>query len=457
VLFAGGTDWQMLGRSIGKNSKKDPKAEAEREEKYPNLLSPTRLKALEGVKVMFVAAGPAAVHCLVGDASGNLYTWGRNEKGQLGHGDSVNRNRPTVVEELKGKFVVGAAGGRHHSLAYTREGEAWAWGLNQQGQLGIGSIKKAATKGFEHIENKPVKAMVERCVGAAAGIDFSLWIAGGGKLYSAGSPQFGQTGDGSDHAYNAKDSSIAIVYEPQPTPKLVPALAAQTVTRVAAGHQHAIAVDDAGSAYTWGNGGYGRLGHRVQKDEFAPRKLEDLSKGRTAVPKDAVVAAGSTSSFVTTLIGGAVQQLYTWGKLKTNGDSQMYPMPDSNMTGWTVRSVACGPNHFAIAADQSAITWGAAINGELGYGPNGKKSSANPAKVDALEGVATHQVACGMGFTLFLCDANAPAVKKCEVWDSSVDEDGAGAASEDSGDAGGAKGGKRKAGAAGGAAKKGKK
>ncbi len=45
---------------------------------------------------------------------------------------------------------------------------------------------------------------------------------------------------------------------------------------------------------------------------------------------------------------------------------------------------------------------GQAGNGELGYGPNGKKSSANPDKVYALEGVHTHQVACGIGHTLFL-------------------------------------------------------
>lgn len=31
--------------------------------------------------------------------------------------------------------------------------------------------------------------------------------------------------------------------------------------------------------------------------------------------------------------GGAVQQLYSWGKLKTNGDSQMYPVPHQDMTG----------------------------------------------------------------------------------------------------------------------------
>jgi hypothetical protein len=51
-----------------------------------------------------------------------------------------------------------------------------------------------------------------------------MWIAGD-KLYSAGNPQYGQTGDGSDHSYNAKDSSIAIVFEPQPQPRLVANLA----------------------------------------------------------------------------------------------------------------------------------------------------------------------------------------------------------------------------------------
>lgn len=41
----------------------------------------------QGIKIMFVAAGPAAVHCMVGDAAGRLYTWGRNEvRNCLGHG-----------------------------------------------------------------------------------------------------------------------------------------------------------------------------------------------------------------------------------------------------------------------------------------------------------------------------------------------------------------------------------
>lgn len=32
-----------------------------------------------------------------------------SQKGQLGHGDFVNRNNPKIVEELKGKFIVGGA------------------------------------------------------------------------------------------------------------------------------------------------------------------------------------------------------------------------------------------------------------------------------------------------------------------------------------------------------------
>jgi hypothetical protein len=54
---------------------------------------------------------------------------------------------------------------------------------------------------------------------------------------------------------------------------------------------------------------------------------------------------------------------------------------------------------------------GQATNGELGYGKDGKKSSANAAKCEALEGAHTYQVACGVGFTLFLVDPNAPQVR----------------------------------------------
>lgn len=56
-------------------------------------------------------------------------------------------------------------------------------------------------------------------------------------------------------------------------------------------------------------------------------------------------------------------------------------MPLEDLSGWNLRSLACGPATFAVAADSSVITWGAATNGELAYGKHGKKSSARPDKV----------------------------------------------------------------------------
>ena len=81
----------QIGRQAAGASKKasteEQAAEAERSSLYPSLPTPVRLAALDSVPVAFVAAGPSAMHCLVGAVDGRLFTWGRNEKGQLGHGE----------------------------------------------------------------------------------------------------------------------------------------------------------------------------------------------------------------------------------------------------------------------------------------------------------------------------------------------------------------------------------
>jgi hypothetical protein len=130
----------------------------------------------------------------------------------------------------------------------------------------------------------------------------------------------------------------------------------------------------------------------------------DTLVNRLAVPDGALVAAGGTGTFCDATIA---KTLYAWGKLKVSGDSQMYPLAFMDMSGWNVRSMACGPATYAIAGEKSAVTWGAAHNNELAYGRNGKKSSANPDKVMALEGMHTHQARfiglCGVPCTCCHC------------------------------------------------------
>ncbi len=68
---------------------------------------------------------------------------------------------------------------------------------------------------------------------------------------------------------------MKLAYAPQPVPTVVAALksAGSRITKVACGHNHVVAVDAAGKCYTWGNGGYGRLGHKEQKDEWVPKQV----------------------------------------------------------------------------------------------------------------------------------------------------------------------------------------
>ena len=80
-------------------------------------------------------------HTLALAESGDIFTWGIGERGQLGHGDLENRKVPTPILELQGREVGWVAGGEAHSLACSRDGDSvWSWGAGHYGQLGIGGL-----------------------------------------------------------------------------------------------------------------------------------------------------------------------------------------------------------------------------------------------------------------------------------------------------------------------------
>ena len=55
------------------------------------------------VKILQVAVGFA--HIVAVTTQTSVYSWGSNDQGQLGHGDTVTRSTPTVIEALKGRNI----------------------------------------------------------------------------------------------------------------------------------------------------------------------------------------------------------------------------------------------------------------------------------------------------------------------------------------------------------------
>ena len=67
------------------------------------------------------------------NTSGELYTWGRNELGELGHNNQIQKSAPIQVPGTSWKKVSMT---EYNTLATKTDGTLWAWGKNEHGQLG---------------------------------------------------------------------------------------------------------------------------------------------------------------------------------------------------------------------------------------------------------------------------------------------------------------------------------
>ncbi|XP_066276079.1 secretion-regulating guanine nucleotide exchange factor-like [Branchiostoma lanceolatum] len=97
----------------------------------------TPVQSLQGVRIVGVAAGLR--HAVALDDTGSVWTWGAGKRGQLGRleGDrcSTVSKQPGRVQLDAGPSVVAVIAGSYHSVALTASGDLYVWGRNDKGQL----------------------------------------------------------------------------------------------------------------------------------------------------------------------------------------------------------------------------------------------------------------------------------------------------------------------------------
>lgn len=79
-------------------------------------------------------------HALVADNVGQLWSWGYNHRGQLGQGHQSNTNAPGLVTFPAPTSIAAMVAGTSHNLAIDTTGQLWSWGKNDRGQLGLGDL-----------------------------------------------------------------------------------------------------------------------------------------------------------------------------------------------------------------------------------------------------------------------------------------------------------------------------
>jgi alpha-tubulin suppressor-like RCC1 family protein len=164
-----------------------------------------------------ISAG--AEHSLALTATGQLYAFGLNEYGQLGaaanNGDENANPTPTLVT-LPGANgpVSEISAGLSHSLVVTSTGQLYAFGLNEDGQLG-----NATNNGNENANPTPTLVTLPGASGPVDGVSarasHSLAVTATGQLYAFGSNRYGQLGSATNNG-----SGVA---NPLPAPVALPA------------------------------------------------------------------------------------------------------------------------------------------------------------------------------------------------------------------------------------------
>ncbi|WP_019030842.1 RCC1 domain-containing protein [Salinispora arenicola] len=308
-------------------------------------------------------------------ASNTILAWGDNQFGQLGDGTGADSGTPIPVSLPPGTTVTAIAAGNEHTLALTSTGTVLAWGRNRFGQLGDETNTSRVTP--VTVSLPPNTTITD----IAAGHSHSLAITSAGTALAWGGNGAGQLGDGTTTDSNK--------------PVAVNLPSGTTVTAIAAGEGHSLAVTSAGTALAWGNNFRGQYGDGTNTSSNTPVTVSPPTG--TAFT---AVAAGEDHSLAVTSAGTALaagDNLYGQLGDGTNTSSNTFvtvSLPPST----TITAIAVGRFHnLGVTATGTVLAWGINIDGQLGDGTTTNRNT--PQAVDL---PVSTTVAGGFGHSLAL-------------------------------------------------------
>ena len=290
--------------------------------------------------------------------SGSLFTWGINNQGELAQNNQVYRSSPTQVgAQTSWKTVV--SGTENCMFATQVNGTLWAWGNNQNGQLGINLVGSAD-------RSSPVQiGALTNWSSVSAGKEFALAIKTDGTLWAWGINDYGLL------AQNLNPTELVLKSSP------VQVGSDTNWYQAAAGDQAGYAIKTNGTIWAWGRGINGSLGI-------------DLSSGDRSSP----VQIGALTNW-SKVFGGLYRAmaiktdgtLWLWGAgsygaLGTgNSIYRSSPTQIGALTNWA--SGALNEYHnFAVKTDGTLWAWGKNNAGQLGL--NNTVSCSSPVQVGNL-------------------------------------------------------------------------
>jgi YD repeat-containing protein len=283
-----------------------------------------------------------------------LYSWGRNNTGQLGLGNTTDYSSPKQVGSLTTWDSL-AGGGAQFVISTKTDGTLWSWGNGANGSLGLGNTTTYSSP-------KQVGALTNWLNISAGYSGQVLAVKADGTIWSWGYNAQGQLGQG-----NTTDLS---------SPKQIGALTNWYLVSAAANAAMALKTD--GTMWSWGEGSYGYLGLGNTTSYSSPKQIGALTTWAQ------ISMGGGRAGFAIKTDG----TLWSWGRNDNGGSlglgnltNYSSPKQIGALTNWS--KISAG-NFYTVAlkTDGTMWAWGTNNSGQLGQGNTTDRSS--PVQIGAL-------------------------------------------------------------------------
>jgi len=311
----------------------------------------------------------------------SLFTFGWNNKGQLGDGTTTSKSSLTQISDE----WIDITNGIDFTVGIKKDGTLWAWGNNNIGQLGTDTVDSSTTP--VQIGNDTDWASV-KAGSSTSDNGHILALKTNGTLWAWGDQHNGQLGNGS--------SSTAFIATPQQ-------IGSDTDwASISAGDRSSAAIKTNGDLYTWGRGSRGRLGDGTTTEKPTPTFIGSGYK-KVSCGK---IRSGTSWGFFTVAIK-TDGTLWTWGDQRvgqlgdgvTTNSFISTPQQIGSDTDWD--KIATGGGFtLAIKTNKTLWGWGRNDNGQLGDGTKTEKTT--PTQIGS--GNHWKDVDCGERSALMITD-----------------------------------------------------
>jgi alpha-tubulin suppressor-like RCC1 family protein len=285
-------------------------------------------------------------HTLAVTITGFLYSWGLNMNGQLGLGDYTDRNVPTLVESVITKNVVRICAGHSHSAMTDDDAALFTWGSNPDCRL-CHKITYYKISNSPSNFNRPTECIAlkrQRIVDLSCGFNHSLFLRDDGWVYACGNITRGQIGDQFWHPEKSEDPFFAHYIFSTKGNKWV---------KAQAGDGFSVFLTDKGHVYTCGEANYGRLGHITGTSYTRPMMINYFRENNVFIVD---IQVGGRHTYAIS----DKRELYVWGfgyyYQLANGNREDSFEPTKIALSKEVEEISCGYFHSAfIVGDDITI------------------------------------------------------------------------------------------------------